>query len=84
MADEELNRLARAHRVATHYTDWRGQDAEVSEDTLRAVLTSLGADVSSPAAVRDALARVEEEKRGRLLPPILFQRVGRREALRIP
>jgi 4-alpha-glucanotransferase len=84
VADDELKRLAREHRVATHYDDWRGRHTEVSEDTLKAVLTSLGADVSSPAAVRDTLARVEEEKRSRLLPPILFQRVGRREALRIP
>ncbi|WP_395107245.1 4-alpha-glucanotransferase [Actinomadura sp. SCN-SB] len=84
MADAELNRLAQEHRVATRYTDWRGQETEVSDDTLRAVLTALGADVSTPAAVRETLARVEEEKRNRLLPPILFQRAGRREALQIP
>ncbi|XVQ09241.1 4-alpha-glucanotransferase [Spirillospora sp. CA-255316] len=84
MADAELNKLARAHRVATRYTDWRGRDTEVSDDTLRAVLTALGADVSTPGAVRETLARLEEERRTRLLPPILFQRAGRPAAIRIP
>ncbi|GAA2438923.1 4-alpha-glucanotransferase [Actinomadura vinacea] len=84
MADAGLNKLARAHRVATHYTDWRGQGIEVPDDTLRAVLTALGADVSSPAAVRETSARLEEERRARLLPPILFQRAGRPGAIRIP
>ena len=84
MADAELNRLARAYGVATRYSDWRGQDVEVSEDTLRAVLTSLGADVSAPGAVRETLARLEEERRTRLLPPILFRRAGRPAAITIP
>ncbi|MFI0355093.1 4-alpha-glucanotransferase [Actinomadura sp. 9N407] len=84
MADAELNRLAQAHRVATRYQDWRGRDTEVSDDTLKAVLTALGADVSTPTAVRDTLARLEEERRTRLLPPILFQRAGRPGAVRIP
>ncbi|MFB4318456.1 4-alpha-glucanotransferase [Actinomadura sp. 21ATH] len=70
--------------MATRYTDWRGRDTDVSEDTLKAVLTSLGADVSTPSAVRDTLARLEEERRTRLLPPILFQRAGRPGTIRIP
>ncbi|MGK5550821.1 4-alpha-glucanotransferase [Actinomadura kijaniata] len=85
MLDDELNRLARAHRVATRYTDWRGREATVPADTLRAVLTSLGADVSTPAAVRDELARLAETERVRLLPPVVTHRMGARaEPLRIP
>ncbi|GAB3275844.1 hypothetical protein GCM10027589_01210 [Actinocorallia lasiicapitis] len=42
MDDEELRRLARAHRVETRYRDWRGEEVEVSPDTLRAVLAALG------------------------------------------
>ncbi|MEO5876971.1 MAG: 4-alpha-glucanotransferase [Streptosporangiaceae bacterium] len=48
MTDEELRRLARAHRVETHYFDWQGREVQVSPDTLRAVLEALAVD-SSPA-----------------------------------
>ena len=42
MTGEQLRREAQAHGVATSYRDWRGQRAEVGEDTLRAVLAALG------------------------------------------
>ncbi|MFC9970147.1 4-alpha-glucanotransferase [Spirillospora sp. NPDC127200] len=74
--DDELSMLARAHRVATRYTDWLGREAQVSPDTLKAVLTSLGADVSSPAAVRAELDRLAETRRTRLLPEVVSYRAG--------
>ncbi|MFF5260410.1 4-alpha-glucanotransferase [Actinomadura viridis] len=84
MADAELNKVARAYGVAASYADWRGREVQVSDDTLKAVLGALGADVSTPAAVRETLARLREERRTRLLPPILFRRTGRPAALRVP
>ncbi|WP_433174575.1 4-alpha-glucanotransferase [Actinoallomurus sp. CA-150999] len=66
---EELNALAAAYGVETSYTDWRGRPADVPATTIRAVLTALGADVSSPDAVRRELERIESERRARLLPP---------------
>ncbi|WP_328594582.1 4-alpha-glucanotransferase [Actinomadura macrotermitis] len=75
MVDDELSDLARAYRVATHYEDWQGKDVEVAPDTLRAVLTALGVDVSSRAAIRDETARLAEAGR-RLLPPVVVCRQG--------
>ncbi|MEV0406697.1 4-alpha-glucanotransferase [Actinoallomurus sp. NPDC050550] len=66
---EELNALAAAYGVETSYTDWRGRPAGVPVTTITAVLTALGADVSSPEAVRRELERIETESRARLLPP---------------
>ncbi|MGH3242286.1 MAG: 4-alpha-glucanotransferase, partial [Spirillospora sp.] len=63
MLDDELARLAGLHGVATRYDDWRGREVVVSRDTLVAVLRALAVDASSPAAVRDALARFRERRR---------------------
>ncbi|HEX2314930.1 MAG TPA: 4-alpha-glucanotransferase [Thermomonospora sp.] len=71
MADEQLIRLARGHRVGTRYIDWRGDETPVPRDTIVAVLTALGVDASTPAAVRAELDRLEERRRTRLLPPVV-------------
>ncbi|MFP3964564.1 4-alpha-glucanotransferase [Actinomadura fulvescens] len=63
MVDEDLNSLAEAHSVSTHYVDWRGHETAVSRDTLVAVLAALGVDASTPAAVRDGLARLHARER---------------------
>ena len=72
----DLNELAAAYGVETSYTDWRRRPADVPPDTIRAVLTALGADVSSPAAVRSELERLAHERRTRLLPPSLVAYAG--------
>lgn len=56
-ADDDLRRLARAEGIATDWRDAWGQHREVSVDTLRALLAAMQVDVSSPAAVADALER---------------------------
>ncbi|REE95693.1 4-alpha-glucanotransferase [Thermomonospora umbrina] len=76
MADEELIRLARRHRVGTGYTDWRGRETPVKEDTIVAVLAALGVDASTPAAVRAELDRLDERDRTRLVPPVVVHRVS--------
>jgi len=72
----DLNELAAAYGVGTSYIDWRRRPADVPPATIRAVLTALGADVSSPAAVRDELARLRHERQTRLLPPTLVAYAG--------
>ncbi|HZE34732.1 MAG TPA: 4-alpha-glucanotransferase [Actinoallomurus sp.] len=71
-----LNELAAAYGVETSYTDWRRRPADVPPDTIRAVLTALGADASSPDAVRAELERLRHERETRLLPPIVIAYAG--------
>ena len=72
----DLNELAAAYGVETSYTDWRRRPADVPPETIRAVLTALGADVSSAGAVRAELERLRHERETRLLPPILVAYAG--------
>jgi 4-alpha-glucanotransferase len=48
----ELIRRAQERGVAVSYRDWRGRTAEVSDQTLAAVLDALGDDPPRPAGVR--------------------------------
>ncbi|HEX7265906.1 MAG TPA: hypothetical protein VF256_00605, partial [Streptosporangiaceae bacterium] len=41
MTIDRLRREAEAHGVATSYRDWRGHRADVSVETLRAVLAAM-------------------------------------------
>jgi 4-alpha-glucanotransferase len=50
----QLRRRAEAHGVSTAYRDWRGRRAQVSDETLLAVLGALGADSSLPDPGRAA------------------------------
>jgi 4-alpha-glucanotransferase len=72
----DLNELAAAYGVETSYTDWRRRPTDVPPDTIRAVLTALGADVSSAGAVRAELDRLRRERETRLLPPMLVAYAG--------
>ncbi|MBW8484182.1 4-alpha-glucanotransferase [Actinomadura parmotrematis] len=81
MTDDDLIELARAHRVATNYIDWQGEETDVSPDTLRAVLTGLGLDVASAAAVREE-RRLLALREARLLPPVIALREGEDGGLR--
>jgi 4-alpha-glucanotransferase len=74
VTDQDLARLARAHDVATGFTDWRGERRPVSAGTLVAVLAALSVDASSPVAIRDELERLDAERRSRLLPPVVTYR----------
>jgi 4-alpha-glucanotransferase len=71
-----LSELAAAYGVETSYTDWRGRPADVPPETIRAVLTALGADVSSSGAVHAELDRLRHERATRLLPPALVAYAG--------
>lgn len=71
-----LQALAAAYGVATEYGDWHGQQVDVCERTISAVLTALGVDVSSDVAARAALAEVEMAPWRRVLPPTVVARGG--------
>ncbi|WP_141923887.1 4-alpha-glucanotransferase [Haloactinospora alba] len=73
MSDADLAQLAEENGVATAYHDWRGQRVEVSADTLRHVLSSLGVDAHDPGA---ALAEHRRRVASRLLPPAVVARHG--------
>ncbi|MCD1145550.1 4-alpha-glucanotransferase [Kocuria sp. LUK] len=74
---DALRRLAEAHRVSTTYAGFDGQEREVPEDTLRDVLTALGADAADDAAVEAALAERELAPWRRTLPPVVVAVAGR-------
>lgn len=72
----DLAALAAAYGVETSYTDWRGRPARVPASTITAVLAALGADASSCEAIRAELGRVDDERRTRLLPPVVVAYAG--------
>ncbi|RAY11811.1 4-alpha-glucanotransferase [Actinomadura craniellae] len=71
--DADLARLAREHHVEPQYVDWRGRPAEVPPETMVAVLAELGADASTPAAIRAELERISAH---RALPPFHAHHAG--------
>ncbi len=81
MSDAHLARLAEEYGVATTYEDWRGHRVRVPVDTLRHVLTALGADVAVPEA---ALAEHRARQATRLLPPCLVTRAKRSPRIPLP
>nr|BFD93733.1 4-alpha-glucanotransferase [Kitasatospora sp. Xyl93] len=78
----ELVALAQAYGVDTRYPGPGGQ--AVGTRTLVAVLGAMGVAAGSPQEVREALERHRAGQRGRLLPPCVVVRQGRRTALDVP
>ncbi|MDQ1485775.1 MAG: 4-alpha-glucanotransferase, partial [Actinomycetota bacterium] len=74
--DPALAELALAHGVATHFSDWRGGNVEISAAAVTGVLNALGVDVSSADAVQHALAEAREATWRRMMPPYLVIRGG--------
>ncbi|MFJ6566124.1 4-alpha-glucanotransferase [Streptomyces sp. NPDC091292] len=66
-----LSRLAGLYGVATSYAPSPDDTVSASDAAVRAALTALGVDVSTPEAVEAALADRERELAERLLPPTL-------------
>src|SRR3954467_13238119 len=74
--DADLVALAEAYGVATWYEDWHRQRREVAAESVIGVLTLLGVDASTPAAVTGALERVRTARRHSTLPAPLVRRRG--------
>lgn len=74
--ETSLQTLASRYGVATEYQGFDGEPKTVPDETLGKVLTALGADVSSQAAVQDSLRAREEAPWRRMLPPVVITEVG--------
>ena len=68
-----LAALAAAHGVATEFLDWKDRPTTVAAETLTAVLTALGVEVSDPEA---ALAEHRNAGWRRMLPSCLVLTEG--------
>ncbi|MFJ8004004.1 4-alpha-glucanotransferase [Streptomyces fagopyri] len=73
---DALIELAHAKGVDTWYRAADGTDRRVPRTTLSRVLAALGADASTPEAVRQSLARHRRDQAARLLPPCVITRAG--------
>ncbi|WP_100349136.1 4-alpha-glucanotransferase [Luteimicrobium subarcticum] len=74
--DGALRELAEAYGVAAEYWDFFGARVQVEEDTLVAVLESLGVPASTPDLVRIHLAHRLDAPWRRMLPPTVVARAG--------
>lgn len=74
--DTTLQRLATEYGVATQYEGFDGSEVTVPEQTLRSVLTALGADVADDDAAQRTLREREDAPWLRLLPPVLVTEEG--------
>ena len=71
-----LLELSREYGVATEYHGWKGALVPIPDDTLRAVLTALGAEVADDEAVEASLREVRDRPWRRVLPPTVVCREG--------
>src|SRR4051812_17781501 len=74
VVNDDLERLAAAHGVATGYVDWAQRPATVEPEAVVAALAALGVDASTPESVAAALADAEDAPWRRLLPPSVVVR----------
>ncbi|MFT4229204.1 MAG: 4-alpha-glucanotransferase, partial [Microbacterium sp.] len=70
----ELVALAEAHGIAAEYWSFYGERVSVDDETLRAVLRSMGVDPRSDADVTRLLAAVHDGPWRQLVPPSLVVR----------
>jgi 4-alpha-glucanotransferase len=72
--DDLLERLARAHGVATSYEDQLHRPVAVGRDAVVAVLGLLGVDASTPEGIRASLADLDHRSP---VPPVVVVRRSR-------
>ncbi len=70
----QLAALASAYGVATEYWDWQGRHTTVSTETITAVLTALGLDVTTPESTSRACEDLWLRSWRRVLPPCVVAR----------
>lgn len=75
-APDPLRRLADAHKVATTFTGWDGSEQQVSDATLRRVLSAMGFAVDTDEELARSLADSETAPWKRVLPPTAVVRRG--------
>ncbi|MCQ1952227.1 4-alpha-glucanotransferase [Arthrobacter sp. zg-Y238] len=72
-----LRQLADFHKVATTFTGWDGSEQQVSDATLRSVLSALGLAVESEQDLERSLAESKAAAWKRPLPPTAVVRQGK-------
>ncbi|RLY94206.1 4-alpha-glucanotransferase [Kocuria tytonicola] len=81
--ESAVQRLAARYGVATEYEGFDGTTVTVPQDTLRSVLTALGADVTDDDAVARSLREREAAPWLRLLPPVVVAEAGRGDTVAV-
>jgi 4-alpha-glucanotransferase len=76
VASIELTELAQKYGVTTEYTNWKGEPTRVSANTVRAVLTALGARVETLEDVQGALEGFDDRSWRLLIPATTVTRAG--------
>lgn len=71
-----LLELAREYGVATEYHGWKGGLVDIPAQTLRAVLSALGAHTADEAAIEASLREVRDRPWRQVLPPTVVCREG--------
>src|ERR1700722_3520119 len=80
--DDALRSAAEQNGVQQQFWDIFGRPHVTSPETNRAILTAIGFDCSSEAALEASLHRREEAENSRLMPPVLV--VGANEPIKLP
>lgn len=78
---DPLHRLAELYGIATGYVDAFGQQSEVPRETLRALLTAMGAGPLGERQMAALLSEVEHQQSARLLEPVVVKTAS--EAVRV-
>lgn len=73
-AQAPLERLRRLRGIAPGFTDYRGREHMLSEETLRALLAAMGHSDQDEAALAQAADRLEQRDWQRVLPPVVVLR----------
>jgi len=76
-----LHELAAAYRVSTEYWGQAGNHVEVSDDVIRAVLSALGVDAGSNAAICESLEAARLREWRRVMPPVFVTWQGEERRL---
>lgn len=74
---DDLHALAEAMGVYTKYVDGLHRPVQVGPETLVKVCAAVGASVTRPTDAGEALRAVREQRRTRLLPPVVVAWDGR-------
>jgi (1->4)-alpha-D-glucan 1-alpha-D-glucosylmutase len=72
--DASLASLSALHGIEPGYHDVWGHWKDTSEESVRAILASMGVDASTPQTARAALVAHEHERWSRIVPPVTVLR----------
>jgi 4-alpha-glucanotransferase len=77
MLDPLLDKLARSRGIGDAYHDYRGELRTIGASTKKAILASMGCNVTDADAVRHEIEQLDAERWRSLLPAVSVLRPGR-------